>query len=246
MGELLSCQTELKAFRILSQRAVLVTDACPVNSTFVGGRKRLEMEMRIVTLLALASVALLGSVVRSAEPDPKALIKQIVTAAGGEDKLLKLFRIKERLNVTSDPEQKGNERVSILEPPKYWWIGKDERGPEPAKFLAWAWTLGALTDPASKVETIPEVTESEKPAFGLRLSETVDPPMDLYFDKDSSRLVRIDWRTDIHRLSEWKDRDGVKYPAKCIGYKKSTGKPWYFSEIMELERLNILPEGLKR
>jgi len=31
-----------------------------------------------------------------------------------------------------------------------------------------------------------------------------------------------------------------------VGYKKSTGKPWYFSEIVELERLKELPEGLNR
>lgn len=78
------------------------------------------------------------------------------------------------------------------------------------------------------------------------MSATIDPPMDLYFDKDSNRLVRIDWRTDIHRFSEWQDRDGVKYPAKCVGYKKSSGKPWYFSEIVELEWLSEVPEGLKR
>ncbi len=39
----------------------------------------------------------------------------------------------------------------------------------------------------------------------------------------------------------------MKYPAKCIGYKKKNdGKPWYFSEILKLERLKELPKGLKR
>ena len=205
--------------------------------------------MRIVRFLTLALATLLGSVAGSAQSDPKALVEQVVTAAGGEDKLLKLFRIKERLNVSPDPEKKGAERVSVLEPPKYWWLGKKERvkdAKEPATFLVWAWTLGALTDPASKVEAIPEITESDKPAFGLRVSGTIDPPMDIYFDKAESRLVRIDWRTDTHRFSDWKEHDGVKYPAKCVGYKKTTGKPWYFSEIIELDRLQELPEGLTR
>jgi len=202
--------------------------------------------MRTFALFTLTTVLLIGSVVRSAEPDPKTRIKKIVVATNGESNLLKLFRIKERLNVTSDPEKKGKERVSIVEPPNYWWIGKRERGPEPAKFLAWAWTLGALTDPASTVEAIPAISESGKSAYGLRVSGAIDPPMDLYFDKDSDRLLRIDWRKDIHRLSEWQNRDGVAYPAKCIGYKKSTGKPWYFSEIVELERLSELPAGLTK
>lgn len=205
--------------------------------------------MRFVRCLMLAAAALMGSVAHSAEGDPKPLVEQVVKAAGGEDKLLKLFRIKEQLSIGSDPEKKGSERVSVLEPPTYWWLGKTERvkeQKEPATFLVWAWTLGAITDPKSKLELIADVIESDKPALGLRVSGTIDPPMDLYFDKAESRLVRIDWRSDIHRFSDWQEHDGVKYPAKCIGYKKASGKPWYFSEIVELTRLKELPEGLKR
>ncbi len=202
--------------------------------------------MRNLFALTVVSYFMNSSFAIADEPDKKVLVSQVITAAGGEEKLLKLFRIKERLNVSPDPEKKGSERVSVLEPPKYWWIGKGERGREPAKFLAWAWTLGVLTDPASKVEAIPEVTETGKAAFGLRVSGTIEPPMDLYFDKASRRLVRIDWRADIHRLSDWKMSDGFEYPAKCVGYKKSTEKAWYFTEILELEPLKALPEGLKR
>lgn len=82
-------------------------------------------------------------------------------------------------------------------------------------------------------------------AFGLRVSETITPPMDLYFDKADYKLVRIDWRGHVHRFSEWKEHDGVKYQAKCVGYNQK-GTPWYFSEILELERLKELPAGLKR
>ena len=70
--------------------------------------------------------------------------------------------------------------------------------------------------------------------------------MDLYFDKSESRLVRIDWRSDIHRFSDWKTADGVHYPARCVGYKKKTGNPWYFTDILEVERLKELPAGLER
>ena len=198
---------------------------------------------------ALLPTALLAMSVRAAEPEAQVLVKKVVAAAGGEEKLLKLFRIRERLNVSSDPQKQGNERVSVLEPPLYWWVGKKERvkaDNEPATFLVWAWTLGAITDPTSKLAVIPEITESEQSAIGLRLSESITPPMDLYFDKGTSRLLRIDWRSDIHRFSEWKNQDGVYYPAKCVGSKKTSGKPWYFSEILELERLKELPEGLER
>ncbi len=183
------------------------------------------------------------------EPDVKILASKAVAAAGGEEKLLKLLRIRERLNLSADPEKPGNERVSVLEPPKYWWLGKRERvrdEREPATFLVWAWTLGALTDPGSKLEAIPEVTEGDKPAVGLRISETIKPPMDCYFDKENHRLVRIDWRSDIHRFSDFREHDGATYAAKCVGFKKSTGKQWYNTEILELERLSELPEGLVR
>lgn len=203
------------------------------------------MRTRMVLIFLAASVSL----VRAAEPTPKETVARVVKAAGGEEKLLKLFRIKERLSVNADPAVKGNERVSVLEPPTYWWVGKRERvkeEKEPATFLVWAWTLGALTDAKSKVEAIPDIEEDKKSAFGLRVSGTIDPAMDFYFGKDDDRLVRIDWRTDIHRFSEWKEHDGVKYPSKCAGYKKASGKPWYFTQILELERLKELPANLKR
>lgn len=185
----------------------------------------------------------------TAETDVPATVRKVVDAAGGSDKLLKLFRIKERLNVSADPNAKGKERVSVLEPPTHWWLGTKERvsqEKEPATFLVWAWTLGAITDPKSKVDAIPDVVENGKPAIGLRVSGTITPAMDLYFDKADHKLVRIDWRSDIHRFSDWKEVDGVKYPAKVVGYKKSSGKQWYNTEILEIERLKELPAGLKR
>src|SRR5262245_30877470 len=135
--------------------------------------------MRTFLLAAIALFALpqLGA---AADPDPKELINSVVKTAGGEDKLLRLFRIKERLNISSDPEKKGSERLSVLEPPKYWWMGKVERVKEqhePATFLVWMWTLGALTDPDSKMEPAPPVTEGETPVVGLRVSGTINPPM---------------------------------------------------------------------
>jgi hypothetical protein len=185
----------------------------------------------------------------AAEPAAADRVAEAVKGVGGEDKLLRLFRLKERLNVSSDPEKKGNERTSVLEPPNYWWLGKRERvkeDKEPATFLVWAWTLGALTDPKSKVELIPEISDEGKEAFGLRVSETITPPMDLYFGKADHLLLRIDWRSDIHRFGDWQEHDGVKYPAKCVGYKKASGKAWYNTQVLEIERLKELPAGLAR
>jgi hypothetical protein len=38
----------------------------------------------------------------------------------------------------------------------------------------------------------------------------------------------------------------VWYASKCVGYKLATGKRWYHTEILELERLKELPAGLER
>lgn len=199
--------------------------------------------------LAIPLLLLFASISYSADPEPKEIVAKAVKAVGGEDKLLKLFRIKEKLILGSDPNAKGSNRISTLEPPTYWWMGKKERvkdEKEPAIFLVWAWTLGAVTDPKSKLESTPEIKDEEKALVGVKVSGTIDPAMTVYFDKETNLLARIDWRSDIHRFSDWKEADGVKYAAKTIGYKKATGKPWYFTEILEVERLKELPKDLKR
>jgi len=206
---------------------------------------------RVITLAGfnLLVVLTLTQHSRADDADTKKLVEQVVTEAGGEGKLLKLFRMKERLAVSSDPKAKGNERVSVLEPPLHWWVGKNDRvknEKEPATFLVWGWTLNALVDKKSKLESLDEIKINDKPAFGLRVSETITPPMDLYFDKETKRLVRIQWRTDRHEFSDWKKADGAWYASKCVGYKLKTGKQWYHTEILELERLKELPAELKR
>lgn len=204
---------------------------------------RMWLSVVFVTLLVFAGE------IRSAEPVPRELLQATVEAAGGEAKLLKLFRFKERLAVSSDENAKGSERVSVLEPPGHWWVGKNDRvknDKEPATFLVWGWTLNALVDEKSKLESLENITIDDKPAYGIRVSETVTPPMDLYFDKETKRLTQIRWRTDRHEFSDWKEADGAWYASKCVGYKLATGKRWYHTEILELERLKELPTGLER
>ena len=174
------------------------------------------------------------------------LVQHIVKAAGGEEKLLKLFRMKEQFNAGATLKTPGTLRTSVVEPPKSWWIGAAERGEEPAKITAWAWTLGALTDPESKIVTIAEVTENEMLVAGLQITSTIDPPLDMYFDKKTYELVRVDWRNDIYRFSDWKEYDGTRYPSKCVLHRRQSGEPWFFHEILEIERLPELPDGLKR
>jgi sulfatase modifying factor 1 len=206
---------------------------------------------RVVLVQSSAETAR-ESAARDADEKAKTaeIVKRVVKAAGGEDKKLKLFQIKESLNLRADPKAKGFERVSVMEPPYHWWVGTNDRvvkESEPAVFLVWAWSLGALTDPKSKLAMLPDIEDGDRNAFGLRVSGTIDPPMDVYFDAKENRLLRIDWRADYYRFSELKELDGLKYPSRTIGYKKKAeGEPWFHSDILEVTRLKELPKGLVR
>lgn len=182
--------------------------------------------------------------------DPKPLVAKVLAAAGGQDKLLSLFRMKEIFHFGDKPEpaagKKRSTRESVVEPPKYWWIGTKERADEPAKYDVWAWTLGVLTDPATVIVVIPDLVDEGRAACGLRVSGTVTPAMDLYFDKETSLLSRLDWRGDFYRFTDWKEADGVKYASKTVIFKKAGGKPWFYHEVTAVERLKELPAGLKR
>jgi type 1 glutamine amidotransferase len=189
-----------------------------------------------------------GSVEFPADPDR--LVRRIIESAGGAENLLTRFTIQERLNVSDDPEKPGKPRESVFDGHEDWWFrgGKGKwkkKKNEPAADLVWAWTLQALVDKQSKLKVLAEMEEGGKTLVGLRISETISPGMDVYFDKADLRLVRIDWRNDINRFSDWREHDGVKYPSKCIGYRKKTGKPWFVSEIIDLERLRTLPDQLQ-
>jgi len=191
----------------------------------------------------IAGMALLMLLAQAAE-DPAALADAVVKAVGGREKLLTTFRIKERLALGGDLEAKGSERVSMLQPPGHWYVGKKNRVTEenePAVKLAWAWTLKALLDSGSKLEALPPAGA----LVGIRIRGSIDPPMDLWFDSKDRRLSAIDWRKDRHVFSEWKELDGLQYPSRIVGHKPD-GKVWYHTRIVELTRLEDLPPELKR
>tara|TARA_R110002049_G_scaffold4601_5_gene31993 strand:+ start:1171 stop:2595 length:1425 start_codon:yes stop_codon:yes gene_type:complete len=182
-------------------------------------------------------------------PDPQKLVRRIIQAAGGKSKLLSRFTIHERLNVSSDPEKPGRPRESVFDGHEDWWFRLGTRGwkkkeNEPATNLVWAWTLQALVDEKSKLKVLPEINDDGQALVGIRVTESISPAMDIYFDTTKLQVARIDWRKDMIRFSDWQTQDGANFPAKCIGYRKATGKPWFVSEITELRRLKTLPSDL--
>lgn len=204
----------------------------------------MRVHIFLLTLLTASSAIL------NAEPsaDAKTLAAKAIAAAGGEAKLLRIFRMKERYNsgpTAADPA-KASVRESILEAPQYWWLNGKDRDGEPAKFDVWAWTLVALTDPKTVIESLPGVEENGKTTLALRLTGTIDPALDLHFDPATHRLVRMDWRNDIYRFSEWRELDGAGYHAKTVMHKRKTNEPWFYHEILEIERLTEAPADLPR
>lgn len=185
------------------------------------------------------------------EPTPAAnsaddsglLVRKIIAAAGGPDNLLTTFRMVERFNSGAEKAapEKSQSRTSILQPPMVWTVAGKERGEEPAKFVVWAWTLGIFRDPQTKLETIPGQAEEGKTTLALRASGSVKPAMDLHFDPQSLRLIRVDWRDDIYRFSEWREHDGTAFHAQTTIWKKTGSKPWFFHEVVTVERLTALP-----
>lgn len=203
------------------------------------------MNHRFLCLFAAVSFTTFA---QAQDVDPRPLVEKALAAVGGKDKLLKIFRFKEIFHFGSTPEpaedKKRSTRESIFSQPDQWWLGKKERGDEPAKDDVRAWSLDLLVDETSKFEIIPDLTDEGKTCAGLRISGSVTPAMDLYFDKETSLLHRLDWRGDFYRFSDWKEHDGLKYASKTIIYKVKDGKPWFFHEVTEIERLAGLPEGL--
>ena len=215
--------------------------------------------MRFVVLLALCCVSLLSKSATAAELDPQELVKHVVKTAGGEDKLLKLLRFRERVLITETPatpaakDEKGN-RTSVVQVSGDWWIDTAKRDKDKVRVLCWAWSLRILLNPKSKIQMVPDIAVADKPAFGLRVTESVKEPIDLFFDKETKRLVAIDYTDTRHIFSEWKKTDeGHQYPSHVVGFhfadrKAGTlnDKQWYQTDILELTPLKELPVELKR
>lgn len=180
--------------------------------------------------------------------DPKPIVEKAILAVGGKDKLLQIYRLKETFHFGETPEpaagKKRSLRDSILSQPDHWWINKKERGPDPAKDDARAWSLDLLVDEKSRFEVIPEIVDEGQKCVGLRISGSVTPAMSMYFDQETMLLRRLDWRNDFYRFSEWKEHDGLRYASRTVIFKVKSGKPWFFHDITELQRLAKMPEGL--
>jgi hypothetical protein len=122
--------------------------------------------MRTASFVAITFLSFLPCAARADEPDPQELVAQVLETAGGEEKLLKLFRLRERLLVTKTPaepvalDEKGN-RTSVVEVSGGWWIGKAKRDKDKVRVLCWAWSFRLLLDSQSTIQSCHDITREQ-------------------------------------------------------------------------------------
>lgn len=208
-----------------------------------------------VALLVLGACSI---PVQADEAAAKSLVAKVIDRAGGEPRLLKLFRFRERVLIQDTPaeppapDEKGN-RTSTIEVGDRMWTGTKRREKDKVRILIWAWSLRLLTAPSSKVDTLEEAMVAGKAAVGLRVTNVTKDPVDLWFEKSSLRLLAIDYTDTRHVFGDWAaTADGREYPRRVTGYrfvdaakKVVRDKQWYQTDILELTPLEQLPDGLE-
>ncbi len=196
-------------------------------------------------LLLLVVLICFSGLARS--DDVPSLVSEAVKAAGGADKLPKMFRWKETWFLGESTT--ANPREAILVPPSAWYqdgkniaAGNADRSEK--TYLVWVWTLAPLLEKDSTLTLLPESMLGGRIIQGVRLTREKQKDIDLYFDKETKRLARLDWRSYQIDFADWKETDGFRYPAKSYVRRKD-GTLHLRTEFLLLERLAELPKELK-
>ena len=183
----------------------------------------------------------------AADSDADTLAKKIVASHGGADKLLRTFTFTEVYLLAG--KEKGTERTSTLQPPNLWYVGKNERVSEQNKggvcHDVWMWTLAPLVDPKTKLESLPDATIEGRTAHALKVSGSIEPAMNVFFDASTDDLMKIEWKGEQFFFSAPVEVDGTRVPSKCLLIGK-TGKERMRTELKKIERLVALPADLPK
>ena len=195
-------------------------------------------------MIHLMSLALLAFASTQDAEKVKAVVDKAVTAHGGADKLLRMFRWKEKYYFGEGKD--GTVRKAELRPPEVWWNGSKDIAAGNADrtdktYLVWTWTLAPLLEKDSKLALLPDLDVDGKPAAGIKLTREGRREISLYFDKETGRLARINWRTYHVTFENWKEHDGARYPAKAVVRNNKDGSLHLWTEFLELERLKEVP-----
>ena len=198
------------------------------------------MRFTLIFFVALLHASLLGQ-------DASALAQKIIASHGGSSALLRTFTFTEVFRLAG--KEKGTERTSTLQPPLLWYVGKTERVSEENKggvcHDVWMWTLAPLVDPATKLEALPDTMVEGKPARGLKVSGSLKPAMDVFFDAATDDLLKIEWKGEQFLFSAPMPVDGTRVPSQCVLIGKN-GKERMRTELKKIERLSELPMALPK
>jgi hypothetical protein len=232
----------------------------PVIDAVIDTGLREDANMRVSQVVGawVLGVTMIATGTARADDAAKALAAKAIDRAGGEAKLLKLFRMREQVHVTNKmlpspaPDAKEN-RVSVVQVGGDWWLGGKPRRKDKVRVLCWAWSLRLLTAPEAQLSTLTDAEVAGKPAVGLRVSGATKDPVDLWFDKETMRLAAIDYTDTRHVFSQWTETaTGYQYAAEVHGYrfanaaeKTVSETQWYQSHILELTPLEELPDEVK-
>jgi hypothetical protein len=126
----------------------------------------------------------------------------------------------------------------------------EELNPHSAEmYVGWISTLLPLKDKKFKLATLGEAKVKDRPVVGVRVSSEGHKDVNLFFDKDSSLLAKIEHRaiateqggkevTQETFLSEYKEVDGVKAAHKVIMTRD--GEKFIESETTEIHLVGKL------
>lgn len=112
--------------------------------------------------------------------------------------------------------------------------------------------LGFLKDPKIELSALAETKLADKPALGVLVKSQGHRDVKLYFDKESSLLVKVEHLSlDLLSgkevmeelvLSDYQDKDGLKYAMKSALYRD--GKKIMDGKVTELEFVDKMDEKI--
>lgn len=110
--------------------------------------------------------------------------------------------------------------------------------------------LSKLKDKRFELTSLGESKVQDKPAMGVRVGSKGHMDLNLYFDKNSGLLVKVEYRTldlasnqEINEeriITEYQDKDGMKVPKKAIVNRD--GKKYLEVEVVEVKFLNDIDD----
>jgi hypothetical protein len=111
--------------------------------------------------------------------------------------------------------------------------------------------LTTLKDKAYELSSLGEAKVRDKPAVGIRVASKGHKDVNLYFDKDSGLLIKIEHRTvdfntekevnEERIILEYQDKDGVKEAKKALVNRD--GEKYVEAEVLEVKYLDDIDDS---